>query len=354
MIKPIHIGQRFVGPAYPCYIIAEAGVNHNGDIELAHQLIDAAAKSGADGIKFQIFNTESLITEKATKATYQVKATGTGGSQYEMLKALELTGEQHSQLQKHCEEVDITYLCTPYDEASVSTLIDMNVAALKLASTDTDNIPFLRCVAQTGSPVILSTGMSDLGEVENSVKAMRCENDQLPLILLHCTSEYPAPVAESNLRAIQTLEQAFKCPVGFSDHTSGIEVSTWAVAIGACLVEKHFTLDRNLQGPDHQASLEPHELSALVKSIRDFEKALGDGIKRPMPSEIPNKPIMRKSLVAKRYIKAGEIIKATDLTCKRPRNGLEPVWFDQVIGKTALIDITENSVLTMGSINWAG
>jgi len=353
MIKPIHIRQRFIGSGYPCYIIAEAGVNHNGNIDLAHQLIDTAANCGVDGIKFQIFNTESLITQKATKATYQIKATGAGGSQYEMLKALELTSEQHSQLKKHCEEVDITYLCTPYDEASFHTLIDMNVAALKIASTDTDNIPFLRHIARSGCPTLLSTGMSELGEIENSVNAMRGVNEQLSLILLHCTSEYPAPVAESNLRAIQTLEHAFKCPVGFSDHTAGIEVSTWAVAIGACVVEKHFTLDHNLRGPDHQASLEPNELSALVKNIRDFEKALGDGIKRPMPSELPNKSMMRKSLVAKRYIKAGEIIKAADLTCKRPRDGLEPIWFDQVIGKTALVDITENSVLTMGSINWA-
>jgi N,N'-diacetyllegionaminate synthase len=353
VIQPVQIGNRLVGPTEPCFIVAEAGVNHNGNMRLAHQLIDAAAEAGADAVKFQSFVTEELITPKAPKARYQAETTGEPGSQYEMLKALELSGHQQAELKRHCEQAGITYLCTPYESASVDALDRIDVAAFKIASTDTTNIPFLRHVASKGRPVILSTGMSTLGEVEQAVGTLHSRGLDGKIVILHCTSEYPAPVSEANLRAILTLQQAFHCPVGFSDHTASVGASPWSVVIGACMVEKHFTLDRNMAGPDHRASLEPGEMAALVGTVRDVEAALGDGIKRPMPSEIPNKPRMQKSLVARRNIHAGDRITLDDLTCKRPGEGLAPLWFDRVIGRRAAVDIPVDSILTLASVDWS-
>ena len=352
MIRPVQIATRLVGPGQPCFIIAEAGVNHNGDVNLAHRLIDVAVEAGADAIKFQSFVTEELVTQEATKAGYQVETTGEAGRQYEMLKALEFSAAQHAELKAHCDEGGILYLCTPYEKTSIDMLDQMDIAAFKVASTDTTNIPFLRYMASKGRPVILSTGMSTLAEVEQAVETLRAEGLDGKIVVLHCTSEYPAPVSEVNLRAISTMQQAFACPVGFSDHTPGLGASPWAVAVGACVIEKHFTLDRNMVGPDHRASLKPDELAALVQTARNVEAALGDGIKRPMPSELPNKPRMRKSLVASRHIRAGETIQSDDIACKRPGVGLAPAWFDRVIGKRAAKDIPADDFLTLANVDW--
>jgi len=352
MIKPVKIEDFMIGSGNPCFIISEAGVNHNGNMELAHKLINAAANAGADAVKFQSFVTEALVTPAAQKAAYQIETTGQNGRQFDMLKKLELSGDQQKELKCHCDEAGILYLCTPYEERSVDFLEEINVAAYKIASTDVTNIPFLRYIARKGIPVILSTGMSFLGEVEEAVNELKLRGLDGKIIILQCTSEYPAPLNEINLRVMKTMGLAFGCPVGFSDHTPGIGASPWAVAVGACVVEKHFTLNRNMQGPDHRASIEPEELNELVKIIHDVEAALGDGIKRPMPGEIENKPRMQKSLVAKCSIVAGEIIRAADLTCKRPSNGLPPVWFDRLVGKRAKKEIGKNDLIALDKIDW--
>ena len=352
MIKPVQIGDYLIGKDQPCFIIAEAGVNHNGDINLAHKLIDSASEAGADAVKFQSFISEDLVTLEAPTAGYQVKTTGESGGQYAMLKALELSAKQQAELKSHCEKVGILYLCTPYEEKSIDMLDKLDVDAYKIASTDTTNTLLLRYIAQKGRPVILSTGMCSLGEVETAMTTL-CENGlKDKIVILQCTSEYPTPINEVNLRVIQAMEYAFNCPVGFSDHTSGIGATPWAVALGACIVEKHFTLDRCMKGPDHSASLEPLEFKQLVQTIRNVEVALGDGIKCLMASEINNKPKMQKSLVVKHDIKAGEIVRAEDLTCKRPGTGLSPTWVDMVAGKVAKTNLKSDEILRIESIVW--
>jgi len=353
MIPAVNINNFTIGPGYPCFIIAEAGVNHNGDIALAHKLIEVAVKAGANAVKFQSFVTENLVTLKAQKAKYQIETTGQNERQFAMLKSLELTLDQQKELKTHCDDIGILYLCTPYEPKSADFLGEVGVAAYKIASTDTTNIPFLRYIARKGIPVILSTGMSSLGEVEEAVNELKLHGLNEKIIILQCTSEYPAPVNEINLRAIKTMEHAFGCPVGFSDHTPKIGASPWAVAAGAYVVEKHFTLDRNMTGPDHRVSIEPKELAILVSTIRDVEAALGDGIKRPMPSELPNKTRMQKSLVTTRLIAAGETIRQTDLTCKRPGNGLSPKWFDKVVGEKAAKLIQKGEMIKISSIAWS-
>ena len=352
MIQPVKIANCKIGPGQPCFVIAEAGVNHNGQMELAFQLIDTAAEAGVDAIKFQAFITEELITPEAPKAGYQVETTGEPGSQYKMLKALELSGEQHQKLKDYCDSREIIYLCTPYENASADMLAGLDVAAYKIASTDTTNSPFLKHIARKGRPVLLSTGMSTLSEVEHAIAALRDGGLSDEIVILHCTSEYPAPLEESNLKAIQTMSQAFVLPVGFSDHTPGIGASPWAVALGAGVIEKHFTLDRSLSGPDHRASLEPDELADLVKTIRNVEAALGDGIKRPALSELPNKVHMQKSLVARYAIPGGAIIGEGDLTCKRPGFGLSPAWLERVVGQKAARDIKPDEIITLACIAW--
>lgn len=350
----IRLGDRSVGDDMPVLIVAEAGVNHNGDIHLAHRLIDAAVKAGADAVKFQSFITEDLITPEAPKAAYQVETTGGPGSQYGMLKSLELSADQHASLKAHCGDAGILYLCTPYENTSVDMLDRMGVAAFKIASTDTTNIPFLRHVARKRRPVILSTGMSTLGEVEHAVQTLRDGGLDGRIILLQCTSEYPAPINEVNLRAMLTMRQAFACPVGFSDHTQGVGAAPWAVALGACVVEKHLTLDRSMAGPDHRASLEPAELATLVRTVREVEAALGDGVKRLMPSERANKPLMQRSLVTARAIRPGEKISGDALTCRRPANGLPPSYFDKIVGRKAARFIAAGELISLDSIDWNG
>lgn len=352
MTSLVRIADRLVGAGQPCLVIAEAGVNHNGDMALAHRLIDEAKAVGADVVKFQMFIPREIATAEAPKARYQVETTGIGGNQLAMLQKLELSGEQHAELKAHCDEAGAIYLCTPYEEASADLLERLDVAAYKIASTDTSNIPFLRHIAAKGRPVLLSTGMSTLGEVEEAVIALGALGGNGKTVILHCLSEYPAPLDETNLRAMASLQRAFGCPVGYSDHTEGIGATPWAVALGACCIEKHFTLDRGMEGPDHRASLEPAQMAELVKTIRQVEAALGDGIKRPMPSEIANKARMQKSVVARRPVAAGDVIDGSALAAKRPGTGLPPAWIDRIAGKRAARAIAADEILTLASVDW--
>ncbi|CAA6605003.1 N,N'-diacetyllegionaminic acid synthase [Rhodospirillaceae bacterium LM-1] len=346
----IDVAGRRIGPGSACFVIAEAGVNHNGDMALAHRLVDAAKAAGADAVKFQAFVTEELVTAHAPKADYQKVLTGADNRQFQMLKALELSAEQQGEIKAHCDRIGIAYLCTPYDYPSAKMLDELDVAAFKIASTDTTNTPFLAYLAQFKRPVILSTGLSTLAEVEAAVGSLAEATGKLAL--LHCTSEYPAPPEQANLRAMKTLARAFGVPTGFSDHTAGIGLSPAAVAAGACMLEKHFTLDRNLPGPDHQASVEPSELAELLRQVRLTELALGDGIKRQMPCEGGNKQRMQKSLVARRDLRAGHVLTDADLVCKRPATGLAPSYWTQVVGKRAAKNVAADSVLTLSCIDW--
>jgi N,N'-diacetyllegionaminate synthase len=346
-----NIGNKRVSISDPVLIIAEAGVNHNGDLALALELVDQAARCGADMVKFQSFRTEEIVTAQAPKADYQISNTGSHETQFEMLKGLELSPTQHVDLQRHCEKKEILYLSTPYDKESALDIFNQGAPGIKIASTDTTNLPFLDYVAGLGLPVIMSTGMCDIAEVSDAVRTLR-DGGQQQLALLHCTSEYPAPFDELNLRAIKTLEDKFECVVGFSDHTAGIQASIWGVCAGARIVEKHFTLDRSMRGPDHAASIEPAELSQLVAEIRLVERSIGDGIKRATKSEIRNKSKMQKSLVATRNIEEGELLTAACLTAKRPGSGLSPLRWKSVIGLRASRSIKANDILTEDSVIW--
>lgn len=329
-------------------IIAEAGVNHNGDMALAKQLIDAAAAAGADLVKFQTFNANRLVTRSARKAEYQVEATGAAESQHEMLRRLELSEAMHHELIAHCATRNIEFFSTGFDLESIDMLLGFGQQLFKIPSGEITNLPYLRHVASTGKPLILSTGMATLGDIEAAIEAL--EQGGAPrseLTVLHCTTEYPTPMGEVNLRAMQSIGTAFGVATGYSDHTPGIEVAIAAVAMGATVIEKHFTLDRNLPGPDHQASLEPHELKAMVSAIRNIEIALGDGVKRLTPSEARNKPVARKSLVASAPIKAGEAFGAHNMTAKRPGTGISPMRFDDVAGRTAKRDFAEDELIEL-------
>jgi N,N'-diacetyllegionaminate synthase len=317
-------------------IIAEAGVNHNGDLELAKQLIDAAAEAGADLVKFQTFSADRLVTRAAKKADYQNQATDSKESQHEMLRRLELTVDMHHELIAHCAARNIGFFSTGFDIESVDLLVSLGQDHFKIPSGEITNLPYLRHIGQLGKAVIFSTGMATMGEIEAAIDVLgQAGTPRANITVLHCTTEYPTPMDEVNLRAMQSIHTAFGVAVGYSDHTSGIEVAIAAVALGACVIEKHFTLDRNLPGPDHKASLEPEELKAMIAAIRNIEIALGDGIKRLTPSEVRNKPIARKSLVAIRAIKAGEVFTAENITAKRPGTGISPMRWDEFIGQVA-------------------
>ncbi len=352
MISSVQIDRYLIGAGNPCFIIAEAGVNHNGDLDVAKKLVDTAKNAGANAIKFQYFITENLVTDSAVKAEYQIANTRSPGRQFEMLKSLELDFQQHKELQQYCLEREMLYICTPYDHYSVDRLDELGVAAYKIASTDTTNIPMLRHIAFKQRTVILSTGMCSLGEVEQAVTTLKQNGLSGKIILLQCTSEYPAPMNEINLKAMQTMEHAFLCPTGFSDHTEGIGASPWAVAMGAGVVEKHFTLNKNMKGPDHKASIEPRELEALVREIRQLEQAMGDGIKMVSETEKNNKKVMQKSLVAVYDIPPGTVLSEEEIACKRPGTGLSPEWFDRVVGKTTSRLIIEGSLLHPQDIIW--
>ena len=339
----IRIEDKLIGEEEPCFIIAEAGVNHNGSVELAKKLIDAAKDAGADAVKFQTFKAESVVVKDAQKAEYQKETTGEG-SQYEMIKKLELAEEDFRELADYAEKKDIMFLSSPFDKESVDLLYELDVPAFKVGSGEITNFSLLRYIAKKGMPIILSTGMSILGEVEEALDVIRSEGVE-DIILLHCVSNYPARIEDVNLRAMGTLKQAFKLPVGFSDHTLGITAPIAAVALGACVIEKHFTLDRNLPGPDHKASLEPDELKEMVKAIREVEKALGNGIKKPTKEEEEVKKVARKSIVAKVDISKDEIITEDMLDVKRPGTGIEPKYLKFIIGRKAKEDIKKDDVI---------
>jgi N,N'-diacetyllegionaminate synthase len=317
-------------------IIAEAGVNHNGDICLARQLVDAAADAGADCVKFQTFVADKLVTTHAKKADYQIQTSGAGESQHAMIRKLELTREMHEVLIGHCKSRGIRFFSTGFDPESIDMLVELGLNSFKIPSGEITNLPYLRHVGQYGNPVILSTGMASMDEVEAALDVLQQEGTPLDSItVLHCNTEYPTPIVDVNLRAMLAIRDTFGVQVGYSDHTSGIEVAIAAVALGASVIEKHFTLDRNLPGPDHKASLEPDEFKAMVAAVRNLEKAMGDGIKRPSASELKNIPIVRKSLVATCAIREGEVFSEANLTVKRPGTGLSPMLWDEVLGQKA-------------------
>lgn len=327
-------------------IIAEAGINHNGDMQLAKRLIDAAAAAGADLVKFQTFNASRQVTRSAKKADYQTQTTDRSESQHAMLQRLELTESMHHELIEHCANRQIGFFSTGFDIECVDLLVRLGQEQFKIPSGEITNLPYLRHVGQLGKKIILSTGMATLGDIESAIDALeQAGTPRCKLTVLHCTTEYPTPMVEVNLRAMQSLRAAFGVDVGYSDHTRGIEVGIAAVALGASVIEKHFTLDRTLPGPDHQASLEPAELSAMVAAIRNIEAALGDGNKRLMPSEARNKLIARKSLVASRAIKAGEIFTAENLTTKRPGTGISPMRWDEFLGNKAQRDYAADELI---------
>ena len=331
-MRTIEIAERKIGPGQPCFIIAEAGVNHNGELKLARQLVDTAVEAGADAVKFQTFQARRLVTEKAPKADYQLRATDSSESQFEMLSRLELSHEDHHDLKEYCQRRGILFLSTPFDELSADFLEQLGVPAFKMGSGELTNLPFLLHVARKSKPMIVSTGMASLGEVESAVEAIHSQGN-LDLILLHCVSNYPADPADINLRAMDTLRCAFDLPVGYSDHTQGIEIPLAAAALGACVIEKHITLDRHLPGPDQAVSLEPDELKTLVRGIRLVESALGDGRKRPAASEADTASVARKSLVAAIDIPAGTALTGEMIAIKRPGNGLPPALRSSLIGR---------------------
>lgn len=346
VVKLIKIANRIIGVDHPCFIIAEAGVNHNGDITVAHRLVDVAAESGADAIKFQTFLADRLVTSVAPKADYQLQTTDAAESQYDMLKRLELSEQAHRELITHCSEKRIIFLSTPFDEESADLLDALNVPAFKIPSGEITNLPFLDHVARKARPMIVSTGMASLGEVESAVRVITSTGNT-QIILLHCVSNYPAEPADINLRAMQTMAQAFGVPVGFSDHTLGIEIALAAVALGAAVIEKHFTLDRSLPGPDHQASLEPDELKAMVHGIRNITFALGDGRKQPVPSEANTAAVARKSVIARRAIPQGVTLSENDLAILRPGSGLPPMMLPYLLGRITRVDITQGTLITL-------
>jgi len=318
------------------FIIAEAGINHNTDLRIANKLIEAAVSAGADAVKFQTAIPELVATGYAQKAEYQKETSGSVQSQLEMIKKIHFPLEIFSDLKKTCEDKGIIFFSSAFDMKSLNFLKELGQAYHKIPSGEITNLCYLRQIGNSGKPIILSTGMATLGEIEAAIEVL--ENAGMPhanLTVLHCTTEYPTPMIEVNLRAMQSIHEAFGVAVGYSDHTLGIEVAIAAVAMGATVIEKHLTLDRNLPGPDHQASLEPSELKAMVTAIRNIEIALGDGIKRPSSSELKNKPIARRSLVAATKIRSGECFTESNITAKRPGTGISPMHWDEVLGKIA-------------------
>lgn len=345
--KHIEIEGRKVGYGYPSLIIAEAGVNHNGDLSLARRLIDVAAKAGADVAKFQTAVPEKVVSVSAPKAKYALETTDPSESQLEMVRQLHpFTPDDFAGLIAHCNDMGILFMSSPFDEPSIDLLDSLGVTAFKVPSGEITNLPYLSKMASKGKPMVVSTGMSYLSEVEMAVHTIRkMGNDQI--VLLHCVSNYPASSKDVNLRAMQTMSLAMSTPVGYSDHTPGIEVSLAAVALGACVIEKHFTVDRDLPGPDHQASLEPEELESLVRDIRSVELTLGHGRKEPADSERNTADVARKSLVAAIDIKMGTVLSEEMIDIKRPGTGLAPAMRTALVGRSAAIDISEDTLLTM-------
>jgi N,N'-diacetyllegionaminate synthase len=330
------------------FIIAEAGVNHNGSLRTAKKMIDLAAAAGADCVKFQTFRAEQVISRYALKAEYQKRLTDPKESQVDMAKKLELSPEAQQELFRYCRKKKIAFLSSPFDLGSIDFLHRMGLEMLKIPSGEITNLPYLRKIAGLKKKIILSSGMSGLSEVRDALEILTKGGvKKSDITVLHCTSEYPAPYEEVNLKAMQALRKNFKVAVGYSDHTLGIEVPIAAAALGATIIEKHFTLDRGMKGPDHEASLEPGELRLMVKAIRNIEKAMGDGIKKASPSEIKNKKIARKSIVALRQIKKGEIFSRQNITVKRPANGISPMKWDSVLGRAAKRNFRQDEAIRL-------
>lgn len=325
------------------FIIAEAGVNHNGSFELACKLIDSAKDAGVDCIKFQTFKSERLVSRNAQKADYQKSTTGEG-SQVDMLKNLELSYDKFIALKSYCDKIGICFLSTPFDLDSIAFLSTMDLPFWKIPSGEVTNYPYLSAVAKTRKPVVMSTGMCNLDEIRAAINVLT-DNGVKDIKLLHCNTEYPTPYEDVNLKAMQTIKKEFEYEVGYSDHTKGIEVPIAAVAMGATVIEKHFTLDRNMEGPDHKASLEPNELAQMVRSIRIVEKAIGNGDKVPSPSEKKNLYVARKSIVANKNINAGDILSEENITVKRPGYGISPMKWNNVIGTRATRDFKEDELI---------
>lgn len=326
------------------FIIAEAGVNHNGSLELAKKMVDVAKNSGADGVKFQTFISEKLVSKHAKKAEYQKSSVDEDDTQLKMLKKLELSFEEFKELREYCLEKDIMFMSTAFDLESVDFLSSLNLEVWKIPSGDLTNLPYLIKVAKLNKPIILSTGMSNLDEIRSAVKVLS-DNGNADLTVLHCTTEYPTPFTDVNLNAMITIKKEFGVKVGYSDHTMGTEVPIAAVALGASVIEKHFTLSRDMDGPDHKASLEPEELKLMVESIRHIEEAIGDGVKKPSCSEMKNESIARKSIVAKKNIKSGELFSEDNLTVKRPGTGISPMSWFEVLGNRAKRDFEEDELI---------
>jgi len=328
------------------FIIAEAGVNHNGSIDLAKKLIDVAVQAKVDAVKFQTFISTKVIARNTKKARYQIELTDSEESQLDMVKKLELSFTEFCELKKYCDSKSIMFLSTPFDLESIDFLNKLDMEIFKIPSGDITNYPYLKKIGKLNKKVILSTGMSYLKEINGAVKVLR-ENGTNDITVLHCNTEYPTPIEDVNLNAMNTIKEKLNVEVGYSDHTIGIEVPIAAVAMGAKVIEKHFTLDKNMDGPDHKASLEPSELKEMVKAIRNIEKAMGNGIKVPSKSEIKNLKAVRKSIVANRFIKKGEKFTEDNLTCKRPCGGLSPMKWTEVMGKLAKKDFKEDEMITL-------
>ena len=328
------------------FIIAEAGVNHNGSVELAKKLIDAAVEAKADAVKFQTFKTENLVSKNAQKADYQKQTTNSSESQFDMIKKLELDIEIHEELIRYCDEKRIMFLSTPFDHDSIELLNNLGLETFKIPSGEITNLPYLRKIGSLGKKIILSTGMADMNEIENALNILIQSGTQKKNItILHANTMYPTPMKDVNLKAMVTIGEKFDINYGYSDHTLGIEVDIAAAALGASVIEKHFTLNKGMDGPDHKASLEPEELKQMVQSIRNIEQALGSGIKKPSESEIPNIKIARKSIVAKCYIKQGDIFSKSNLTVKRPGDGISPMQWDSILGTKAQKDYKEDELI---------
>lgn len=324
-------------------IIAEAGVNHNGSLELAYKMVDSAKNASVDCIKFQTYKSHNIVSKNASKADYQKENTG-DGAQIDMLQSLELSYEDFSNLKNYCDRVGIRFISTPFDLESIAFLDSLDIPFWKIPSGEVTNFPYLKAIAKTGRPVIMSTGMCDIEEIRNAVDVL-IQYGTTEIKLLHCNTEYPTPFEDVNLNAMKTIKDTFGYEVGYSDHTKGIEVPIAAVAMGATIIEKHFTLDRNMEGPDHKASLEPDELAQMIKSIRNIEKALGSNIKTPSDSEKKNILIARKSIVAKKRINKGDIFSEDNITVKRPGCGISPMKWDSVIGLKAIRDFEEDELI---------
>lgn len=346
---PAKIGENIIGNGHPCFVIAEAGVNHNGQMDLAFKLVDAAKDAGANAVKFQTFKTEKVVSPIAPKAEYQVANTESAGSQLDMIRKLELTFNEFRQLHAYCAERKILFLSTPFDTESADFLNELGMTGFKIPSGEITNFPLVAHVARMQKPIIMSTGMANMGEVTRALEEIyTCGNRDV--VLLHCVSNYPAEPSSINLRAMATMREEFRVDVGYSDHTRGIEIPLAAVALGACVIEKHFTLDKNLPGPDHKASLEPHELREMVRCIRNVEASLGNGKKIPTADELKTADAARRSLVAARRILAGTVITDEMIAILRPGTGLQPAMKPSVVGKRLLRNLDEGELFALENL----